>query len=213
MNVSHIVWDVGMTAGIFKLTDPVRVPPPLHSSVQVRGLNASSVTVRAFAADVAPATTEDAWAKVNEVVTTDEGKRAIAQLQKVMGDIREEVAREAKVSCFFSPSQRIAATRTADERGGGYGSSSRTVNLRDSGKSQPHLLGISSAKGRGCLFAVLDGREGLERGGGDGGRDGSEDDGAFRLEKIWGRLGCNRSSRERFALPQKKKKKKISTTK
>lgn len=64
----------------------------------MRGLNAPFVSARAFAADAAVATDEEQWAKVHAVVDTDEGKRSIAQLQKVMADIREQVAQEAKVS-------------------------------------------------------------------------------------------------------------------
>ena len=72
-------------------TPPLRSPPP-----QTRALHTSA---RAFAAD-APAVslddTAEAWATVKAAVATEEGQRAIAQLQKTMGDIRDEVGRDAK---------------------------------------------------------------------------------------------------------------------
>ena len=56
-------------------------------------------SVRLFAAD-APAVslddTAEAWATVKSAVATEDGLRAIAQLQKTMGDIRDEVSRDAK---------------------------------------------------------------------------------------------------------------------
>jgi len=75
--------------------DPnARAPPP--RTPQTRALHTSA---RAFAAD-APAVslddTAEAWATVKAAVATEDGQRAIAQLQKTMGDIRDEVGRDAK---------------------------------------------------------------------------------------------------------------------
>ena len=73
-------------------------PPHPPFAPQTRCLNYTATTpFRAFASDaVATDDTADAWAKVRAAVVTDEGQRAVAQLQKMMGDIRDEVSREAK---------------------------------------------------------------------------------------------------------------------
>jgi F-type H+-transporting ATPase subunit d len=73
--------------------DPI---PRLHPPSQMRALQGSA---RLFAAD-APAVsiddTAEAWATVKSAVVTEDGLRAIAQLQKAMGDVRDEVSRDAK---------------------------------------------------------------------------------------------------------------------
>lgn len=85
---------------------PSKLTPPSFS--QVRGLNATHTAVRAFAADAATVS-EGQWAKVQEVVVTDDGKRAVAQLQKTFADIHEQVSKESQVSLAHQ-------TRSDDER-------------------------------------------------------------------------------------------------
>ena len=53
-----------------------------------------------------------AWAKVKASIASDEGLRNIAQLQKAMNEVRDEVGRDAKVS----PSPRHHRTRRTRAR-------------------------------------------------------------------------------------------------
>ena len=80
--------------------------PPI--APQARAPNFQSVSVRAMADNAVSADDASAaWAKVKASVASDEGLRNIAQLQKAMNEVRDEVGRDAKVS----PSPRHHRTR------------------------------------------------------------------------------------------------------
>ena len=61
-----------------------------------------SVSVRAMADSAVSADdTSAAWAKVKASIASEDGLRNIAQLQKSMNEVRDEVGRDAKVSDAF----------------------------------------------------------------------------------------------------------------
>ena len=89
-----------------RLSNPTS--PPI--APQARAPNFQSVTVRAMAVSADDASA--AWAKVKASIASDEGLRNIAQLQKAMNEVRDEVGRDAKVS----PSPRHHRTRRTRAR-------------------------------------------------------------------------------------------------
>lgn len=80
------------------------LPPNLHVPIapQARAPVYQSVSVRAMADSAVSADdTSAAWAKVKASIASEDGLRNIAQLQKSMNEVRDEVGRDAKVSDAF----------------------------------------------------------------------------------------------------------------